>query len=216
MSAFLLAQCERGARGKQAEVEPGREVFATVFAPAVIQGEVAAIEAAGYAIHSYHLRMQIDLEAPPPPVSWPDGLRLRNVVPGRDDWDVYNIIMTAFQKPGRIAPSFDSWQGFMMRPDHFIPELWWLVHSGDALVGAALCFDYDPLGWVRQLGVAEAWRRQGIASALLQHVFGEFYRRGRRQVALGVEADNANAYALYEKVGMRRVRQYNQYRKRLQ
>jgi ribosomal protein S18 acetylase RimI-like enzyme len=50
---------------------------------------------------------------------------------------------------------------------------------------------------------------------LLRHVFGEFYRRGRPRIALGVEATNAQAYSLYEKVGMQRVRQYDEYRKAL-
>ena len=50
---------------------------------------------------------------------------------------------------------------------------------------------------------------------MLHHVFGVFYRRGQRRVALGVEAANENAYRLYERAGMSRVRQFDEYQKRI-
>jgi len=78
-----------------------------------------------------------------------------------------------------------------------------------------LCYDYPQHGWVRQLSVTQPWRRQGLGSALLRHSFGVFYRRGHKQVALGVSSQNPNAYSLYEGVGMRRVRQYDEYEKSL-
>jgi ribosomal protein S18 acetylase RimI-like enzyme len=103
----------------------------------------------------------------------------------------------------------------MMRPDHFSPELWFLAYHREALVGAALCFDYPQYGWVRQLGIVQTWRRKGLGSALLQNAFQVFYQRGHKQVALGVSSENPDAYSFYEKIGMRRVRQYDEYQKNL-
>ena len=85
-----------------------------------------------------------------------------------------------------------------------------LFHQ-EELIGAALCYDYEDYGWVRQLGVSTAWRGQGLGSSLLRHVFRIFFQRGRRTVALGVDSKNPKAYSLYEKVGMACVRRYDEY-----
>ena len=50
-------------------------------------------------------------------------------------------------------------------------------------------------------------RRWGLGLALLRHAFVEFYARSKKQVGLGVDAQNlTGATLLYEKAGMR-VRQ---------
>lgn len=174
-----------------------------------------ALASAGFQPQKYHFRMQIDQTEPPPAPQWPAGCRLRSVQPGRDDEILHRFIQTAFQRPGRTPQPFEEWRDFMMRADHFVPDIWFLLLRGEELLGAALCYDYEPYGWVRQLAVAEAWRGRGIGSALLTHVFGVFYRRGQTRVALGVEASNENAYRLYQRLGMRRVRQFDEYHKRL-
>jgi mycothiol synthase len=57
---------------------------------------------------------------------------------------------------------------------------------------------------VNILGVRRPWRRRGVALALLQHSFREFYSRGRYKVGLGVDAQSlTGATRLYEKAGMR-------------
>lgn len=200
-----------------------REMLATTGTPPVARlyathtnapmGE--ALVAAGFQPEKYHFRMKIDQAEPPPDPVWSAGCQLRTVRPGLDDETVYRFIQNAFARPDWTPQPFEEWRNYMMRPDHFVPDLWFLLKHGDELVGAALCYDYEPYGWVRQLAVDTGWRKQGIGSALLQHVFGVFFRRGQPRVALGVEASNKNAYRLYERLGMRRVRQFDEYRKRL-
>jgi ribosomal protein S18 acetylase RimI-like enzyme len=64
------------------------------------------------------------------------------------------------------------------------------------------------MGWVNSLGVRRPWRRKGVAEALLYHAFAELRRRGRTGVSLGVDASSlTGATRLYEKVGMREIRQ---------
>ncbi len=86
----------------------------------------------------------------------------------------------------------------------------WPLDGGN-LVGACLCYAYEELGWVRQLGVAASWRRRGLGSALLRHAFITFKTLGFQEVGLGVEAANPAAYAFYQKIGMARARQYDEY-----
>ena len=52
-----------------------------------------------------------------------------------------------------------------------------------------------------------------MGTALLLHAVGEFRQRGLDQVDLTVESLNLGAYAFYQRVGMKRVRQYDEYAK---
>ena len=85
----------------------------------------------------------------------------------------------------------------------FDPSLWWLVDDGDELAAISLNawhFSGDPqFGWIHVLGVRPAWRRRGLATALLLHSFRDFKQRGATRVGLGVDGENTTgAVRLYE------------------
>jgi len=108
----------------------------------------------------------------------------------------------------------------MTKYDGFDPTLWFLAMDGDEIAGISLCRPYaydDPdMGFVNVLAVRRPWRKRGLGLALLRHSFNEFYRRGKRKVGLGVDAENlTGALRLYEKAGMHVHRQYNLYEKEL-
>jgi mycothiol synthase len=180
--------------------------------------------AAGFNLvrHSYHMRIELT-ETPPTPV-WPAGITLRPFVPGRDDEAVAWVDREAFR---------DHW-GFVERPFEadvqmlrhwmteagFDPTLWLVAVDGDRIAGISLNnpeADEDPeTGWVGALGVLREYRHKGLATALLHHSFGEFYRRGKKAVGLGVDAYNlTGALRLYERVGMHVHRKHNTYEKEL-
>jgi ribosomal protein S18 acetylase RimI-like enzyme len=70
----------------------------------------------------------------------------------------------------------------------------------------------EDLGWVSSLGVRRPWRRQGLALAILHHAFREFAARGKPRAGLGVDSQNlTGATRLYEKAGMRLVREGREY-----
>jgi ribosomal protein S18 acetylase RimI-like enzyme len=72
------------------------------------------------------------------------------------------------------------------------------------------------MAWVQSLGVRRPWRRQGLALALLHHLFGASYRRGITKVGLGVDTESlTGATRLYEKAGMQIYRQWDTYEKEL-
>ena len=206
LAAYLIAQSE--ARAKAVATQ---EIALTTIIPSVNQPAIAAIEATGFAVSKYYFRMQIDLTEPPSPPPWPTDCILRPIQPETEAQRVFDFIYQAFDWRDSPPPDFAWWRSYMMREDHFRPELWFLLFQQETLIGTALCYDYDDHGWVRQLAVAKPWRRHGLGSNLLRHVFGVFYQRGHRQVALGVEANNNTAVTFYERVGMYRARQFNEY-----
>jgi mycothiol synthase len=66
------------------------------------------------------------------------------------------------------------------------------------------------------VGVRRAWRKRGLAQALLRQCFAEYQRRGYQRVELGVDSDSpTNAVALYERAGMHVHQRVLYYRKTL-
>jgi ribosomal protein S18 acetylase RimI-like enzyme len=209
----LLSRCE--ARGKQLVTGEHGKAHAKCYAISLNQRLGNILGASGFQVAKYIFNMQAKFDAPPAPVKLPDGITLRNPIPGQDDRKIYELIQSAFERPGRTAPSFEDWRGFMLRPDIFKPELWFLAMRGEEMVGACLSYAYgnSDQGWVRQLGVLESVRRTGLGSALLQHAFSEFYKRGLKKVGLAVESDNLRAIRFYENVGMQQIRRIDEYSK---
>lgn len=155
-------------------------------------------------------RMRIDLgDDPPPEPSLPDGIVIRGFVAGQDERATFEASEDAFADHwGHVRAPFEEWirrtQG-----DLFDPGLWFLATEGDTVIGTALCSPWLGGGWVGSLGVRRPWRGRGIGEALLRRAFAEFHRRGRRTVALGVDAESlTGATRLYERAGMRVDRVY--------
>jgi ribosomal protein S18 acetylase RimI-like enzyme len=75
----------------------------------------------------------------------------------------------------------------------------------------------DPeMAWVYVVGVRPAWRRRGIALALLQHSFAALYEAGKRKASLEVDAENpTGATRLYERAGMHVARRQDTFEKEL-
>lgn len=205
----LLARCQ--ARGAELARDGACQPLARLYVAHVNTADRALVEAAGFRPVQYHFQMRIHMDAPPPLPDWPAGVAVRTAVAGRDDRAIHALIQTAFDRPGRTPQSFESWQEFMMQPDLFSADLWFLAEAGGELAGACLCLAYPEMGWVRQLGVAESWRRRGLGSALLRHAFDRFWARQQPLVGLAVNGENETAVNLYEAAGMRRVQQYDEY-----
>ena len=176
----------------------------------------------GYTLSRIYLRMVITMETPPPAPQWPEGISVRTLRDrGSDLYAAYEANEEAFQDHwGHLPITFDKWQHWVEQDPDFDPSLWFLATEGETIVGTCFCRPFLPgnpaLGWVDDLGVRRPWRRRGIALALLRHAFGAFWRRGQRQVGLGVDATSlTGATRLYEQAGMREDERYLQYEKTL-
>jgi len=207
----LLSRCEtRGAQLAKGEKEIEN---AKCYSVSVNQKLGNALTEAGFEIKKYVYNMQAEFDAPPPPIQLPAGIIIRNPIIEQDEQIIYEVIQSAFERPGRTRPSFEDWKGFMLRLEIFKPEFWFLAIQGEEMVGACLSYEYaeSDQGWVRQLGVLESHRRTGLGSALLQTAFAEFYKRGFKKVGLAVESDNQRAIHFYENVGMKQIRRFDEY-----
>lgn len=156
-------------------------------------------------------------EEPPTPL-WPEGISVRNIQLPDDAEAVYRAEDEAFQDHwGYVETPFEEgfkrWKHYVFeirKPD---PAFWFLAMDGDEIAGMVSCLaesDDDPeKGWVDVLGVRRPWRCRGLGLALLRQVFGEFYRRGKPRVGLGVDSNNlSGATRLYKKAGMHVQREY--------
>ena len=100
--------------------------------------------------------------------------------------------------------------------------LWVVAWQGDEIVGQVLNrIDHEAnaelgmkRGWVNSVGVRRAWRRQGVARALVAESLRVLRDAGMTSAGLGVDAENANgALGVYEATGFRVVRTERVYRK---
>jgi mycothiol synthase len=168
--------------------------------------------------------MVIDMDGPAPAPGWPEGVTVRSMLPG-EERAVIQSVRDAFrdhwgyvEQP--FEQEFERWQHFMANDKEFDPALWFLALDGDEIAGVSLCrlkSHEDPkMGWVNTLGVRRPWRKRGLGLALLQHSFAELQQRGQERAGLGVDASSlTGATRLYEKAGMRVLRQFDNYEKEL-
>ena len=175
-------------------------------------------------IRHFHT-MAIDLDDQPPEAQWPDGIKIRTTTGEEELREVVWAVEDAFkdhwgyvEQP--IEQEYKRWLHFIQHEDDYDPTLWFLAMDGDEIAGISLCYPKgreDPeMGWVGALGVRRPWRRMGLGLALLQHSFGEFYRRGKPRAGLGVDAGSlTGATRLYERAGMKPIRQFTTYEKEL-
>jgi ribosomal-protein-alanine N-acetyltransferase len=73
------------------------------------------------------------------------------------------------------------------------------------VVGYAGLCTYDDQSWVQNIAVRGDRQGRGIGAALLDDLLAEAARRGSRQVALEVRADNETAQRLYARRGFEAV-----------
>jgi len=226
VGSYLLKWAEERAQQAIERCPTGTRVAYRSGADSVVGPAKAVMEAHGMKNirHSFHMR--IEMESPPPEPIWPQGITLKVFDREQDEVaDVYRADTDAFrdhfgfvEQP--FAEGLERFSYFMLSEESYAPGLWFLAMDGDQIAGICLnrkqSYEDPEVGWVSTLGVLRPWRKRGIGLALLQHSFGEFYRRGYRKVGLGVDGKNlTGALRLYEKAGMHVQRQFQLYEKEL-
>ncbi|MBI5354653.1 MAG: GNAT family N-acetyltransferase [Chloroflexi bacterium] len=174
-------------------------------------------ESLGYVPIRYHWRMEIKLDAPPHIAVFPNGVELRPFIKGQHETAVWQATNEAFRDHwGSHDISFEEWSERKMGRADFDPTLWMIAWDGDQVAGFSQNRFRMGVGWIGTLGVRRPWRKHGLGLALLQHSFGEFYKRGMKTIGLGVDASNpTGATRLYQRAGMYVASEFITYDKEL-
>jgi len=227
----LFGWMEAEARRVIPKAPPDARIALVAGAPEGDRTEQRELERHGFN-HSrtFHL-MQIDFPSESSarrkePGLWPEGIGVREFVPGNDDEALVTAWCEAFANHyGIVKQPFETeleeWRQ-LMREDDFDPSLWFLAYNCDdgTVVGLCVCHASAPgdpdRARISDIGVRPPWQRRGIGRALLLHAFGALADRGIQGSVLSVDTENkSGAPALYEGVGMHSVRANHTYVKEL-
>ena len=169
----------------------------------------------GYRYLRSSYRMRIDFAGQAFSPALPPGAVVRTGVEDVDEPLLHRINQESFADHWGFTPTpYDEWLHWLRSMGVADPTLWFVAEVGGEPAGIAICrpssHGNPDCGWVSVLGVLPEHRKMGLGTALLEHAFGEFQRRGRLGVELGVDAESTTgAVRLYERAGMRAVQRWD-------
>jgi ribosomal protein S18 acetylase RimI-like enzyme len=171
---------------------------------------LALAERHGFTPERYFYNMHRDLKAPIPNIQLSADFSLRPFAEA-DARALHAAHEEAFSDHwGYEKEDFDEWKQFALDTGGFRPDLTLLVHAGEELAAYSLnrVMAEDNLrngtneARIGQLGTRRAWRKRGLASALLCESMRRFKAAGFDTATLGVDAENpTGALGLYERLG---------------
>ena len=184
----------------------------------------SAVERAGFWMVRIENHMRIDLDTEPPAAEWPAAICVRSADMEQDLPSMVAASEEAFRDHwGYVEEPYEqaleNWQSWIGSLGETLdPSLWLIAHDGDEIAGLGLfstrVADDLTRSYVESLSVRLAYRKRGVALALLRHGFGEFHRRGFEAVELDMDSENlTGALRLYERAGMRVTRRTISYEK---
>ena len=212
IGSHLLEWAQRRAQEAISKAPPEARVAMECSTITLNQAAEELFQAVGMQRIRYFFRMVIDLDSQPFEPQWPEGIEIRPMVIGKDEWQMTEAVVEAFRdhwghidRP--IEEEYERWMHNIKNNDDFDPEIYFLAWDGDQIAGTTLCWpkshDDQDMGWVNVLCVRRPWRKRGLGLALLHHSFSVFHQRGKLRVGLGVDAESlTGALRLYERAGM--------------
>ena len=155
------------------------------------------------------LRMVRRLDVPLDRPLIPQGFKIRHLS-GRDEVEAcVTLVNSAIPK----ATSAETHQRWIETPE-YIPELDLIAVADDGTFAAFCQSYYDPLelarstrreGWTDPIGTAPAYRKKGLARAIVLEALWRLKSRGIEDAVLGVAGSNEVAQKLYESIGYRAI-----------
>jgi mycothiol synthase len=205
------------------QIERSREIHRAagspdgwVFEASALVADDAAVrlfERFGAKASRYYFEMVAAAKDDPRPL--PDGLRVQTYEP-QFERALFEAHTEAFSDHwGYQMRTFDQWTGFTVRSESFLADLSRLVFDGDELAAYVLSYDdADPdRVYIGQVGTRRAWRRRGLAGALLSDVLTGSAAIGKGHVYLEVDADSpTGAVGVYESAGFTTATRSVEYR----
>lgn len=160
--------------------------------------------------------MAIDFAKEIPEPKLPDGVTIRPWSEMLVQFELRDLVVahrTAFRDhfgyvEHPVEEALENWEREFATNDHLDASVCFLaVNQVGEIVGESICetksLNVAGRGYISKLSVVPAWRKQGIALALLYYTFGHFHGRGYKGVDLHVDAESlTGATRLYERAGM--------------
>jgi mycothiol synthase len=212
----LLEKMAERAQAEMELAEPDVRVFIQSLMNNKDEAGHALFRTNGYSPVRYFWRMEINLQEAPSAVTFPDGIELRPFIKDEHAVAVWQADNETFRDHwGSHEFTYENWSQKFDNPN-FDPTLWMVAWDGDQVAGFSQNRIRKGIGWIGTIGVRRPWRKNGLGLALLQHSFGEFYKRGTKTIGLGVDASNpTGATRLYQKAGMHAASEFVTYEKEL-
>ncbi|GAA5528736.1 GNAT family N-acetyltransferase [Herpetosiphon gulosus] len=178
----------------------------------------------GYEVARRGFSMKRDLSQPIGSQELPAGIETRPSPP-----EVYRQIWAADAEAfrdhwGYSEPTEADFQRWVQSP-FFQPELWQVAWEGDQVVGMVLNYidhnensEYNlKRGYTEGISVRRPWRKQGVASGLINRSLAMFREMGMTEAALGVDSENpTGALRVYQQCGFEVEYASTTYRKPLE
>lgn len=171
---------------------------------------LALAERHGFTPERYFYIMRRDLSAPIPATDLPNGFEL-HVYGAEEVHALHAAHEEAFSDHwGHEPEAFDEWKQFALDSNGFRPDLTLLAWANGELAAYSINRVHEDdnarnntkEAWIGQLGTRRAWRKRGLASALLCESMRRFKEAGFDTATLGVDAENpTGALGLYEGLG---------------
>ena len=171
----------------------------------------------GYRAGYTMLDMRLDAATPVSTHPLPPGLEVRPVLPEHIPL-IAASVQDAYQREydaGRFSEMVDParYLAELRDPKHD-PTLWQVAWAGDQIAGQVISVVENGRGQVFEVSVRPAWRRRGLARALLSRALQALRARGMTVIRIGTVAEfRTRARDLYQSVGFRLLKTFPRYRK---
>lgn len=204
----LLEENERRARELAALEDAPSPIFGS-WSFESQPGDIALLESAGFERARWFFDMVRPTLDDVPDLPLPDGLEMRSIdrSQARQVWDA--DIEAFADHWGGFDRSEEQLQRWLDNPANDL-SIWVVAFDGDEVAGGVIN-SIDPelnealgvqRGWLSSVFTRRAWRRRGVARALIASSLVLLRSRGMTSAALGVDADNpSGASGLYEALG---------------
>jgi ribosomal protein S18 acetylase RimI-like enzyme len=145
-----------------------------------------------------------------------EGKRLKLVETEADYLSWWQLHQDAFSTHFGFAPrAFDNWRKLVADSGTRDPKGCYLLLEAETPVGFIEMANSNYHlngGWLDSLGVAKACQGRGFGATLLQHAINLAVEQGRDFIELNVDTGNdTGALALYDKLGLKPLRAFEQY-----
>jgi mycothiol synthase len=215
----MLSWGEATSRQRAAEQHPNERFEFAANASETEKDSAALLHDEGYYVGFTTLELRFDLStvlpATPP---LPNGLEMRPVSPEHYPQLIDSIIEcyhNAFPD-NRFRTIFDRVAYFtekFQKPPHD-PNLCYVAWDGNEIAGQVILTKEKDEIYVNQVSVRPAWRRMGLARALLMRALRAALERGEKNIWLDTYVEyQTRAVDLYQSLGFRLIKQFPRYRK---